>query len=273
MQYRGLGLAVVLAVCSATAFGQGTSAEQQIQAGQKAAAQGQHVEAARLFALAVQEAEKSGKEDERLAASLTGLGLAYSAQRKFAEAEPVLQRAVAVKEHLLGPAHPDFARALLDLGALYRMKSEHAKAEPPIRRAVGILEKALGPEHPEVAGNLTNLGGRLRDQGKFAEAEPLLKRALAIREKILRPDNPDVVRSMLGLANLYADQKKYAEAEPLLQRCVTVLDSIKAYGSGYPNLPDTLRLYAELLRNTGRAGEAEKMEARAGALRPASGQN
>lgn len=273
MRRAGLGLAVVFAVCSAAAFGQGASADQQIQAGRQAAEQGQHAVAARLFALAVQEAEKSGTDDQRLATGLTGLGLAFTAQRKFDEAEPVLQRAATVKEKLLGPEHQDFARALLDLGALYRMKGEHAKAEPPIRRAVGILEKALGPEHPEVAGNLTNLGGRLRDQGKFAEAEPMLKRALAIRQKILRPDNPDLVRSMLGLANLYADQQKYAEAEPLLQRCVAVLDSIKAYGSGYPNLPDTLRLYAELLRNTDRSTEAGKMEARANALRPPTGQD
>lgn len=231
MRRAGLGPAVVFAVCSATAFGQGAFADRQIQAGQQAAEQGQHAEAARLFALAVQEAEKSGTDDQRLATGLTGLGLAFTAQRKFDEAEPVLQRAATVKE------------------------------------------KLLGAEHPEVAGNLTNLGGRLRDQGKFAEAEPMLKRALAIRQKILRPDNPDVVRSMLGLANLYADQQKYAEAEPLLQRCVAVLDSIKAYGSGYPNLPDTLRLYAELLRNTGRSTEAGKMEARANALRPPTGQD
>jgi tetratricopeptide (TPR) repeat protein len=268
MRCKRLALALLFAVYAASAFGQGTSAEQQIQAGQKAAAQGQHAEAARLFALAVQEAEKSSKDRERLGASLTGLGLAYSAQRRFAEAEPILQRAVTVKENVLGPDHPDFARALLDLGTLYRLKNEHAKAEPPIRRAVAILEKALGPEHPEVAGNLTNLGGRLRDQGKFAEAEPILKRALTIREKILPRNHPDVVRSMLGLANLYADQKKYVEAEPIFQRCVTVLDTIKAYGTGYPNLPDTLRLYANVLRNTGRTAEAEATEARARALRP-----
>jgi tetratricopeptide (TPR) repeat protein len=254
MRGRRVGAALVLAVCAATASGQSTSGAQQIEAGRKA----------------VQDAEKSGKEDVRLGTSLTELGLAYSAQRQFTEAEPILQRAVAVKEKALGPEHPDFARALLDLGALYRLKNEHAKAEPPIRRAVSILEKALGPEHPEVAGNLTNLGGRLRDQGKFAEAEPILKRALTIREKILRPDHPDVVRSLLGLANLYADQQKYAEAEPLFQRCVRVLDDIKAYGTGYPNLPDTLGLYANLLRRTGRAAEAETMEARATARRAQS---
>ena len=125
----------MFAACCATAFGQSASVEQQIEAGKKAAAQGQLADAVRFFALAVQEAEKSGKDDERLGASLTELGMAYTAQRKFAEAEPILLRAAAVKKRALGPADPNFARALLDLGTLYRMKNEHAKAEPPIRRS------------------------------------------------------------------------------------------------------------------------------------------
>lgn len=221
---------------------------------------------------AVQDAERSGTADARLGASLTQLGLAYTAQRRFVEAETVLLRAAGVKEKVYGAEHPDFARALLDVGAVYRVMNEHAKAEVPIRRAVAILEKVLGPEHPEVAGNLTNLGGRLRDQGKFAEAEPILKRALAIREKILPPNDADIVRSRLGVANLYADQGRVAEAEPLFQRCVAVLEEIKAYGTGYPNLPDTLRAYAAVLRKAGRAAEATPMEARANQLRPAAGQ-
>ena len=238
------------------AVAQSPSPDQQIAAAQKA----------------VQDAEPSGPASAQLGASLTQLGLAYTAQRKFAEAEPVLLRAASVKERVYGAAHPDFARALLDVGAVYRMTNEHAKAEVPIRRAVAILEKALGPEHLEVAGNLTNLGGRLRDQGKYAEAEPILRRALAIREKTLRPNDPDVVRSRLGLANLYADQQRYAEAEPIFQRCVTVLEEIKAYGTGYPNLPDTLRAYAAVLRKAGRAAEATQLETRANRLRPATGQ-
>jgi tetratricopeptide (TPR) repeat protein len=201
-------------------------------------------------------------------AALTRQGLALMAEKKFVEAEAVLQRAAAAKERELGDEHPDFARALLDLGTLYRLMNEHGKAEPPIRRAVAILERALGPEHPEVAGNLTNLGGRLRDQGKFAEAEPILKRALAIREKILPPNHPDIVRSTLGVANLYADQKRYADAEPLFQRCIAMLEAIKSYGTGYPNLPDTLRVYAGMLKQMGRGSEAATLEARAATLRP-----
>jgi tetratricopeptide (TPR) repeat protein len=88
MKYGGLAFALALTVCSG-AFGQ-TTAEQ-------------HVEAARR---AVQDAEKSGKEDARLGAALTELGLAYTAQRQFAEAEPVLQRAIAVKEKFSGTRTP-----------------------------------------------------------------------------------------------------------------------------------------------------------------------
>ena len=267
MKCASLAWICVFVVCAANAFGQGTSAEQLIQAGQAAASQDQHAEATRLFTVAVQQAYESGTDDESLGVALTGLGLAFSAQRQFTEAVLVLRRAVRVKGGVLGREHLDYARALLDLGTVHRLKNEHAMAEPVIRRAVEILEQALGPEHPEVAGNLTNLGGRLRDQGKFAEAEPILKRALAIREKILPPNHPDVVRSMLGLANLYAHRMQYAEAEPIFQRCVMVLDEIAAYGTGYPNLPDTLRLYANLLRSTGRKEEAAAMGARADALR------
>jgi tetratricopeptide (TPR) repeat protein len=219
------------------------------------------------LAVAVQEAEKSGKDDAALGAALTAWGLALTAERQFPEAEKVLLRAAAVKEKVHGAESPDFARALIDIGAVYRMTGQHEKAEAPIRRAVGIFERVLGPEHPEVAGNLTNLGGRLRDQGKFAQAEPVLKRALAIREKILPPNDPDLVKSLLGMANLYADQKKYEQAEPLLQRAVTILETIKAYGSGYPNLPDTLTVYAGVLRNTNRAAQADEVEGRAKELR------
>jgi tetratricopeptide (TPR) repeat protein len=219
---------------------------------------------------AVRAAEGSGQDDARLGESLGQLGLAYAAVRNFRDAEPVLLRAAAVKESVYGSDHPDYARGLLDLGTLYRIAGQHAKAEGPIRRAVAILEKALGPEHPEVAGNLTNLGGRLRDQGKFADAEPILKRALAIREKILPPNDPDIVRSRLGVANLYADQGRYAEAEPLFQRAIRVLEELKLHGTGYPNLPDTLRVYADVLRRMGRAADATATEARANQIRPAA---
>ncbi len=262
-----LGLFFAVSVDTTLAWSQTNTWEQQIEAGKKAYSRAQYAEAENRFAAALREAEKFGPEDARLATSLNELGLVYSAQDKYAEAEPLFRRALAIREKALGPDHADVARTLNNLAALHRLQNQPAEAEPLIRRALGILEKALGPEHPEVAGTLNNLAGRYRDRGKFAEAEPLFKRSLAIREKVLGPEHPDLTKTLLGMAAFYADQGKYAEAEPLLERSLAILEKAKAFGPNYPNVPEVLTRYAELLRKTNREAKAREMESRATALR------
>jgi tetratricopeptide (TPR) repeat protein len=64
---------------------------------------------------------------------------------------------------------------------------------------------------------------------------------------------------------LYYNQGKYAEAEPLYKRALAI--SEKALGADHPAVADVLENYASLLRTTGRDSEAEKLEARASAIR------
>ena len=67
---------------------------------------------------------------------------------KFADAVPLAQRALAIREKALGPDHPDVALALNNLAELYRNQGRYAEAEPLYKRALAIEEKALGPDHP-----------------------------------------------------------------------------------------------------------------------------
>ncbi len=67
------------------------------------------------------------------------------------------------------------------------------------------------------------------------------------------------------LGNLHRDQGRYAEAEPLYQRSLAINE--KALGPEHPDVARTLENYAALLRLTARADEAERMEARAKAIR------
>ena len=249
---------------SAVAFGQGTTWDHQIEAGRMAYSQAQYDEAAKLFSAALQEAEKSGPEDARVATSLMELGQTNAAQKRYGEAEPLYRRALAIREKVLGPDHLDVAKTLSSLASLfYRVQNYPERAEPLLKRALAILEKNLGPEDPEVAGMLNSLAGRLREQGKFTEAEPLFLRSLAIREKVLGPEHADFVKSLLGIASFYAEQGKYTEAEPFYQRSLEILEKLHAYGSAYPNVPGVLNSYAQLLRKTNRESEAVEMETRA----------
>ena len=69
----------------------------------------------------------------------------------YKEAEPLYQRALAIREQSLGPEHPEIATSLSNLAVLYRDQGKYAQAEPLYQRALMIFEKVLGPEHPEVA--------------------------------------------------------------------------------------------------------------------------
>ena len=132
------------------------------------------------------------------------------AQGKYAEAEPLHKRSLAIWEKALGKEHPDVALSLNNLAALYDSQGKYAEAEPLHKRSLAIKEKVLGKEHPDVAlfggqevlkrVDLNNLAALYDSQGKYAEAEPLHKRSLAIREKVLGKEHPDVALSLNNLA-------------------------------------------------------------------------
>ncbi len=71
-----------------------------------------------------------------------------------------------------------------------------------------------------------------------------------------------------NLALLYETQGRYAEAEPHYKRALAIYE--KALGPEHPHVAQSLENYAALLRQTARADEAERMEARAKAIRAKS---
>ena len=166
------------------------------------------------------------------AASLNTLAAVYTDQGRYAEAEPLLTRALVIWEKALGPDHPDVAASLNNLAFVYSHQGRYAEAEPLYARALAIWEKALGADHPDVATSLNGLANVYALQGRYAEAEPLQARALAIRQKALGPDHIDVAVSLTNYADLYTKQGRYAEAEPLYARALPVLE--KALGPDHP---------------------------------------
>ncbi len=72
----------------------------------------------------------------------------YYDQGRYAEAEPLYRRSLAIREKALGPDHPDTAVSLNNLALLYGNQGRYAEAEPLYQRSLAIREKALGPDHP-----------------------------------------------------------------------------------------------------------------------------
>ena len=150
-------------------------------AGTQAYQQGRYGQAEKSWLAAVEQAKNFGDENVFLGVSLNNLAFLYRNQGKYAEAEPLHQRALAIREKVLGPEHPEVATSLNNLAMLYRAQGKDAEAEPLLQRSLAIREKALGAEHPDVAQSLENYAVLLRKMDRNAEAEKLEERARVIR--------------------------------------------------------------------------------------------
>ena len=132
----GLVLVSLLTACA-----QGSLWETYIAAGTKAYKQGHYPEAEKQIKAAVNEAEGFGPQDPRLATSLNNLALLYKTQAKYAEAEPLYKRALAIDEKALGPEHPHVATSLENYAALLRKTGRSDEARKMEARAKAIRAK------------------------------------------------------------------------------------------------------------------------------------
>ncbi|MGB6301921.1 MAG: tetratricopeptide repeat protein, partial [Rivularia sp. (in: cyanobacteria)] len=75
----------------------------------------------------LQEAERLNQQVEQL----------YR-QRKYREAIPLAERALAIREKVLGEEHPDVAQSLNNLALLYYSQGNYSKAEPLYLHSLAI---------------------------------------------------------------------------------------------------------------------------------------
>jgi tetratricopeptide (TPR) repeat protein len=104
---------------------------------------------------------------------------------KYAEAIPLAQRALAIREKALGSDHPDLVETLNNLAYLYHAQGRYAEAEPLFKRSLAIQEKVLGPDHPDVAGSLNSLGLLYHHQARYTGLAPISWRGEVLGSRYL----------------------------------------------------------------------------------------
>jgi tetratricopeptide (TPR) repeat protein len=218
------------------------------------------------LALALAGGDAVATDGEESAASLLdSAGLhRYSALAAYAQARPLVERALAIREKVLGPEHSATATSLNSLALLLHDQGDPAAARPLYERALAIREKVLGPEHPDTATSLSNLARLLETQGDLAAARPLFERALAIGEKVFGPDHPETATTLNNLATLLRVQGDLAAARPLYERALAIDE--KVLGPEHPNTAASLNNLAVLLRAQGDLAAARPLFERALAI-------
>src|SRR5262249_3633160 len=125
----------------------------------------------------------------------------YEAVNDIDRAISSAERALDITERLLGPSHPQVARALNNLMIKLVARGDREQEEPLLRRAIGIIEAAHGAAHPSLVPVFTNLAGILARENRLDEAEAMLLRALRIQEAS-NADHPDMANILSALATV-----------------------------------------------------------------------
>ncbi len=150
--------------------------------------------------------------------SQNSLAAAYLAAGRVADAIPLFEHALTVRQRTLGPDDPETLTSQNNLASAYQDAGQGAEAIQLYELNLQARERLLGPDHPSTINSRGNLAAAYRDAGRSAEAIPLLEQALAERERTLGASHPDAQISRRNLARAYQDAGRAAEAAPLLER-------------------------------------------------------
>ena len=181
--------------------------------------EGRLEDAERLFIAAMEQAEKFGADDLRVAEAANDLAAVYATTGKSVEAELLFQRALLIAEHTLGANHLGVGAIIQNLGILYATQQRYQDAEPLLKRALEINLKRFGADHTRTALTLKTLSSFYAAQGQLAEAEQLIQKSLAILEAgQVKQGDPQMTATLEMFAAILRHTNREREAREVEQR-------------------------------------------------------
>jgi tetratricopeptide (TPR) repeat protein len=203
-------------------------------------------EAETHFKAALAEAENFDAKDYRLAESLTELGDFYTRVNRFAEAEPLLQRAATIRRGDPSPLVEANVNFLLGYACI--QLRHYDDAEKALLRARELFSRKSGSDSPPAAQCMYYLGVVYDDKGDYTKAEPMLKRSASLFEhpatrlkmhnnndpaanagsdvwiSKYRPDYIYAIEAQARLGAVYSTQDQKAQAETCFKTAIKLLD-------------------------------------------------
>lgn len=160
-----------------------------------------------------------------LAQQMSNLAAVYEAERRYAEAECMSRKAVALFQASGKEKSAEAAFALNNLGTLRLRANDPQAAARYLEEAVTIWEARLGPSHPIYAQGLSNLAYVYGVLGRTADSDRLWNRALGIVESSAGKQHVSYGILLAGYAECLKKSGRKREAKLLQRQAKSVLAS------------------------------------------------
>ena len=177
---------------------------------------GDLLRAEQLTNQALDQLKRDGDMETANAAACLTLSGALAMRARPEQAQQDLEKALAIRERLLGPQSLQLADTLNTLGMVHRLQERYVDAERYYRRALAI--QRAHPPTPELGITLNNLGQLAAARGRSKEALELFHQAVETWEGLPGPPNPGMATALNQAGVLAYKNKQYAEATALLEK-------------------------------------------------------
>ena len=159
---------------------------------------------------------------ELIAAAVAEVGLSLLLRRDYEEAEPFIQRGLALREEFLPADSPQIADSLNDLAIWLTAEERYEEADALYERVLAMTRRAHGDTHPDVAASLDNRAQLKAHMGDFEAAERLFLEGLEMKHRMVGEDHPLVAATLSNLGVTMAMAGELERSAGYLERALAV---------------------------------------------------
>ena len=221
-------------------------------------ARGNTLTAREILANGAQRIESSLQDQPGVRARLEStIGAVYTGLGLYADAEPLLRRALESQRRNLGDESAEALSTQNGLANLLWYQGRFQEAEPLYRDVVQKRTRTLGAEHPATLKANWDLASLYIRQQRWDEAERLSLATLEAQRRVLGDTHPDTIGSKNHLQAVYFGQGRYAEAEPVATQVLEARRRI--LGEDHPDTITAMHNMATIYDDLGRFSDAEPL--------------
>jgi eukaryotic-like serine/threonine-protein kinase len=183
------------------------------------------------------------------------IGRVYIGLGLYADAQPLLERALEVQRRLLGNDDQETLNTANNLANLFWFAGNYARAEPLYDEVILRRKKILGENHPDTLRASFDLASLYALQKRWTDFERLGLDTLARQRRVLGEDHIDTLGSLSGVQYFYFQNGRYAEAEPIA--VAVAAGRRRLLGDDHPDTLAARHNVATIVDALGRYDEAE----------------
>jgi len=163
-----------------------------------------------------------GPDHPDTALGLNNLATILEAIGEYEKACPLYERALAIREKVLGTNHPNTVMVLDNLASLMETLGDYEAAEMLYRRLVSIMEMTVGDSHPKTLTAAIDVGVLIRDHMNQGDAQAILIDVIKKCESMEEYDATIYTRSLSALGKLHEMQHQKNEAIQCYEKCLEI---------------------------------------------------